>query len=79
MLLTPFSLDNEDSTLPGLQSYLPFVHELLYYLSNADSSMLNLKPQNDLVLHLPVTDKKAKNRSGEYATYAMAPDNTNRK
>ncbi len=47
------SLDNSSGNLPTRQSYLPLVHELVYYLANPAAWDLNLDAGWELTLHLP--------------------------
>lgn len=47
------SLDNSTSNLPTRHSYLPFIHELVYYLADPAAWDLNLDAAWELTLHLP--------------------------
>lgn len=47
------SLDNSSGNLPTRHSYLPFIHELIYYLANPAAWDLNLDAGWELTLHLP--------------------------
>ncbi len=47
------SLDNSTGNLPTRQSYLPFIHELVYYLADPAAWDLNLDAGWELTLHLP--------------------------
>ncbi|MCF6314158.1 MAG: PA14 domain-containing protein [Verrucomicrobiales bacterium] len=47
------SLDNSTGNLPTRHSYLPFIHELVYYLADPAAWDLNLDAGWELTLHLP--------------------------
>lgn len=46
-------IDNSTSNLPTRHSYLPFIHELVYYLADPAAWDLNLDAGWELTLHLP--------------------------
>lgn len=47
------SIDNSTGNLPTRHTYLPFIHELVYYLANPAAWNLNLDAGWELTLHLP--------------------------
>lgn len=53
VLLTACSLDNRGSNLAGCNSFVPLVHELVYYLSNPARPDLNFAPGPETTLRLP--------------------------
>jgi hypothetical protein len=52
VLMTCMSLDYRGSNLPTLQSFVPLVHELVYFLVHPPRTALNHDPSNQLVLKL---------------------------
>jgi hypothetical protein len=46
------SLDTRSGTLPTRQAFVPFIHELTYYLANPEAFQLNLTPSTELSLTL---------------------------
>ncbi|MFT5469926.1 MAG: hypothetical protein ACI8UO_005049 [Verrucomicrobiales bacterium] len=46
------SLDLRAGNLPSRQSFVPFIHEMVYFLANPSSYDLNLDPKWELALHL---------------------------
>lgn len=46
------SLDLRSGNLPSRQSFVPFIHELVYFLANPAAYDLNLEPRWELALHL---------------------------
>jgi hypothetical protein len=53
VLMTPFSLDRNDTNLPTLKSFLPLVHEMTYYLAAPSMLDLNVAPAAELAIELP--------------------------
>ncbi len=46
------SLDLRAGNLPSRQAFVPFIHELVYFLANPGNFNLNLDPKWELALHL---------------------------
>lgn len=59
VLITACSLDNRGSNLAGRSSFVPLIHELVYYLSNPARPNLAVLPGPDIALRLTA------NRSGK--------------
>ncbi len=53
VLAVPVSLGRRDSNLPTLQSYVPLIHELVYYLAQPTLAPLNVPPGMPVTLDLP--------------------------
>ena len=54
VLLTALALDRRDSNLPSLASFVPLVHELVYYLATPLNANANIKPGTEYALELTV-------------------------
>ncbi|MEM1294196.1 MAG: PA14 domain-containing protein [Verrucomicrobiota bacterium] len=52
LVLLGSSLDLRSGNLPSRQAFVPFIHELVYFLANPGNFDLNLAPKWELVLHL---------------------------
>ncbi len=52
VLLLPFALDAKAGNFATRQSFVPFVHELVYYLTNPGGAGLNLQPTWALTIDL---------------------------
>lgn len=53
VILSAIAFDNRDSTLTSLKSFVPFIHELIYYLAAPAVPDVNILPGTDLILDLP--------------------------
>ena len=54
ILLTSLALDRRDSNLPSLASFVPMVHELVYYLATPLNTSANIKPGTEYAFELTV-------------------------
>ncbi len=73
VLLLPTSLDTQASNLPTRQSFLPFVHELVYFLANPADYSLDLKPSWEISLLLSDSSQVVQGqglRGDYYATHS---------
>ena len=52
VLLTALALDRHDSNLPSLASFVPLVHELVYYLATPLNTCANIKPGTEYACEL---------------------------
>lgn len=52
VLMTALSLDFKDSNLPGLDCFVPMVHEFVYYLAAPILAQVNVRPGAELVMEL---------------------------
>lgn len=52
LVLLGSSLDLRSGNLPSRQAFVPFIHELVYFLANPGNFNLNLAPKWELALHL---------------------------
>ena len=53
VLMTSISMDKQDSSLPGLNCFLPLVHELVCYLAEPLAAPDNVKPGTEITLPIP--------------------------
>jgi len=52
LIMLGSSLDLRAGNLPSRQAFLPFIHEIVYFLANPGNYELNLEPKWELALHL---------------------------
>ena len=52
VMLTSLALDRRDSNLPSLASFVPLVHELVYYLATPLNTSANIKPGTEYAFDL---------------------------
>ena len=52
VLMTSIAFDHRDSNIPSLKSFVPLVHELVYYLAAPLTAELNLAPGEEASLEL---------------------------
>lgn len=53
VLLSAAAFNNQDSNLAALKCFLPFVHELVYYLAEPMAHEVNIRPGANMILELP--------------------------
>lgn len=75
VLLSALPLDASLSRLPSRAHFVPFVHELAYYLSNPSSASLNLAPCEGATILLSAGGQSATDEShGLRGTYYRRPN-----
>lgn len=53
VILSAIAFDNRDSTLTALKCFVPFIHELVYYLAAPAVPIANIMAGADMILDLP--------------------------
>jgi len=76
ILMTSFAMDRRDSNLPSLKCFLPFIHELVYYLAAPMVAEVNVRPGVEIVAELNAASPGLKVNTGAFAAYRAAQNPT---
>lgn len=63
VIMTNCSLDTQSSNIASRESFLPFVHELVYHIADPNALQLNLNPTADLSLPIDPSATSTKDQS----------------
>jgi len=73
ILVTATTLDRRGSNLPGLNCFVPLVHEMVYFLAEPMAMPGNVKPGTEVVLRLPDRSGAAGKLAPGDAVSVLAP------
>jgi hypothetical protein len=69
ILMTSVAMDRKDSNLPSLKCFLPFIHELVYYLAAPMVPDLNIRPGIEMAMELNASTPGIKVNPASFAAY----------